>query len=83
MHQRFGSSGTLVQDDERKVIWMNKNGTAYEPPKAKAYRFDENDQILTASGGGGSIPMPTPDPTADYATRALNDFMGGNNTTFE
>ena len=63
---------------------MNKNERAYEPPKAKIYRFDDNDQILTESsntsgGGGGS----TPTPTADYAARALNDLMGGTNTTIE
>ena len=54
---------------------MNKNGKAYEPPKATAYRFDENDQILTASGDVA--------PKADYAARALNELMGGTNTTFE
>lgn len=54
---------------------MNKNGKAYEPPKMKIYQFDDNDQILTASGNI--------EPTADYAARALNDFMGGTNTTIE
>ena len=54
---------------------MNKNGKTYEPPKAKAYRFDENDQILTASG--------STDPTANYAANALNQFMDGTNTTIE
>lgn len=58
---------------------MSKSGRVYEPPKAKIYRFDNNDQILTASGGS----TPTPDPTADYAARALNDLMGGTNTTIE
>ena len=66
---------------------MTKNATTYEAPKAKVYRFDENDQILTASGGsgsggGGTNPDPIA-PTADYAARALNDFMGGTNTTME
>lgn len=42
----------------------------YEPPKATIYRFDENDRILTASGG-------------DYAANALNQLMGGTNTTIE
>ena len=65
---------------------MTKNSMAYEPPKAKVYRFDENDQILTASGspgtgGGGSTTDPIPTP--EYAARALNDFMGGTNTTME
>mgnify|MGYP003470501560 len=54
---------------------MNKNGKVYEPPKAKIYRFDDNDQILTESG--------TPAPTAEYAANALNKFMGGTNTTIE
>lgn len=59
---------------------MDKNGRAYEPPKAKIYRFDDNDQILTASGKPGPTP---PEPTADYAARALNELMGGTNTTIE
>ncbi|MGF0018719.1 hypothetical protein [Sporofaciens sp. SGI.106] len=59
---------------------MDRNGRIYEPPKAKIYRFDDNDQILTASG---DKPIPTPDPTADYAARALNAFMDGTNTTIE
>ena len=54
---------------------MNKNGKVYEPPKAKIYRFDDNDQILTASGTTG--------PTPNYAANALNEFMGGTNTTIE
>lgn len=62
---------------------MDKNGRIYEPPKAKIYRFDDNDQILTASGGGGTDPTPTPDPTAEYAANALNALMGGTNTTIE
>ena len=49
----------------------------YEPPKATIYRFDENDRILTASGG-----EPEP-PTPNYAANALNEFMGGTNTTIE
>ena len=51
---------------------MNKNKKAYEPPKMKIYRFDDNDRILTASG-----------ETPDYAARALNELMGGTNTTIE
>ena len=58
---------------------MNKNERVYEPPKAKIYRFDDNDQILTESGE----VAPTPDPTAEYAANALNKFMGGTNTTIE
>ena len=53
---------------------MNKNERVYEPPKAKIYRFDDNDQILTESGGA---------PTAEYAANALNKFMDGTNTTIE
>lgn len=48
----------------------------YEPPKATIYRFDENDRILTDSGG----PVT---PTPNYAANALNEFMGGTNTTIE
>lgn len=55
---------------------MDKNRRAYEPPKAKIYRFDDKDQILTDSGG-------VTDPTAEYAANALNKFMGGTNTTIE
>lgn len=58
---------------------MNKAKKPYEPPRLKIYQFDDNDQILTASGGASS----TPDPTAEYAARALNDFMGETNTTIE
>ena len=60
---------------------MTKNGMAYEAPKAKVYRFDENDQILTASGDvSPSVPST---PTPNYAANALNEFMGGTNTTLE
>ena len=57
---------------------MSKNERAYEPPKAKIYRFDDNDQILTESGGGS-----TAEPVPDYAARALNAFMDVTNTTIE
>ena len=46
---------------------------AYEPLKMKVYRFDDNNLILTASG----------EPTPDYAANALNQLMGGTNTTIE
>ena len=62
-----------VCGDERNVIFMDE---VYEPPKATIYRFDENDRILTASGG-----LET--PTANYAANALNQLMGGTNTTIE
>ena len=61
---------------------MNKNEKAYEPPKMKIYRFDDNDRILTDSngpGGGGSAT----EPTAEYAANALNQLFGGTNTTIE
>ena len=63
---------------------MNQKEREYEAPKAKIYRFDNNDKILTAStgGGGGSATDPT-NPSADYAARALNQLMGGINTTIE
>ena len=56
---------------------MMKNSMAYEAPKAKVYRFDENDQILTASGD------VTLEPTPNYAANALNQLFGGTNTTIE
>lgn len=51
------------------------NEKIYEPPKMKVYRFDDNDRILTASGGEEKTP--------DYAARALNELMSGTNTTIE
>ena len=54
---------------------MNTSKKIYEPPKMKVYRF--NDQILTVSG------ETTTDLPDDYATRALNEVMGGTNTTIE
>ena len=58
---------------------MTKNGMVYEAPKAKVYRFDANDRILTASGESAGPAVPTD----DYAARALNKLMGGTNTTIE
>lgn len=52
---------------------MNRDGLAYEPPKAKIFRFDDNDRILTESG----IPI------SDFAANALNKYFGGTNTTIE
>lgn len=54
---------------------MDRNGRAYEPPKAKIYRFDDNDLILTSSGETQRTP--------DYAANALNELFGGTNTTIE
>ena len=63
-----------VCGDERNVIFMDE---VYEPPKATIYRFDENDRILTASGGEPVTPNP------NYAANALNVLFGGTNTTIE
>lgn len=52
-----------------------KNEKTYEPPRMTVYRFDDNDLILTASG--------EPDPVPDYAANALNQLLGGTNTTIE
>lgn len=57
---------------------MNRYGLRYEPPKTKIYRFDNNDRILTESGTP-DVPTTTP----EYAANALNEFMGGTNTTIE
>lgn len=57
------------------MIFMDE---IYEPPKATIYRFDENDRILTTSGG----VTPTPN-SPNYAANALNQLMGGTNTTIE
>ena len=56
---------------------MKQNGGAYEPPKMKIYQFDDNDLILTVSG------ETTEPKTPDYAANALNELMGGTNTTME
>lgn len=56
---------------------MDENRKAYESPKAKIYRFDDNDLILTASG------ETTAPQTANYAANALNELIGGTNTTIE
>lgn len=60
---------------------MNKNRMEYEPPKTKIYRFDNTDRILTESGIPDT-PSPTPE-VYDFAANALNNFMGGTNTTIE
>lgn len=58
---------------------MKREQLAYEPPKTRIYRFDDNDRILTESG----TPEPTPSLDPEYAANALNQFMGGTNTTIE
>lgn len=56
---------------------MEPNKRPYEAPQVKVYRFDDNDLILTTSG------EPNPVQTANYAANALNELMGGTNTTIE
>lgn len=55
-----------------------KNEKIYEPPRMTVYRFDDNDLILTASG-----EISTQPPTPNYAANALNQLLGGTNTTIE
>lgn len=55
---------------------MNREQLAYEPPKTRIYRFDDNDRILTESG-------TVEPPVFDYAANALNELFGGTNTTIE
>lgn len=50
----------------------------YEAPSMKVYNFGNN-RVLTASNGATDEPELLP----DYAANALNDFMGGTNTTIE
>ena len=52
---------------------MNREQLAYEPPKTRIYRFDDNDRILTESGN----------PVSEYAANAINELFGGTNTTIE
>lgn len=56
---------------------MNREQLAYEPPKTRIYRFDDNDRILTESG--------IVEPTAEYAANELNDLFNDTdgNTTIE
>lgn len=56
---------------------MNRKQLAYEPPKTRIYRFDDNDRILTESG--------IVEATAEYAAAALNDLFNDTdgNTTIE
>ena len=61
---------------------MDKKGRIYEPPRAKIYRFDDNDRILTDSNGPGGGGSDT-ELTAEYAANALNKLFGGTNTTIE
>lgn len=57
---------------------MEEKEKKYEPPMMQVFRFDDTEKILTASGGG----YP-PEPTPNFAANALNEFMGGTNTTIE
>ena len=58
---------------------MRRNEREYEPPRMKIYQFDDNDQILTTSGNPGAPTTSIP----NYAANALNEVMGGTNTTIE
>lgn len=55
---------------------MEEKEKKYEPPMMQVFRFDDTEKILTDSG----IPST---PVGDYAANALNQFMGGTNTTIE
>lgn len=60
---------------------MEEKEKKYEPPMMQVFRFDDTEKILTASGGTNP---PTPDtPVSEYAANALNEFLGGTNTTIE
>ena len=58
---------------------MEEKEKKYEPPMMQVFRFDDTEKILTESG---EISAPT-NPTPNYAANALNQLMGGTNTTFE
>lgn len=66
---------------------MSENNKLYEAPNMRIFQFTENnnaDPLLTQSGGsGGNSGGGTPEPTPDYAASALNNFLGGTNTTIE
>lgn len=52
----------------------------YEAPAMKVYNFGNN-RVLTASNSGGNNEPE--DLLPNYAANALNDLMGGTNTTIE
>lgn len=58
---------------------MEEKRKAYEPPTVTVYQFDDSDLILTASSTvddpAGQLP--------EYAANALNQYLGGINTTVE
>lgn len=57
---------------------MEEKEKKYEPPMMQVFRFDDTEKILTDSGNPS-----TPPSTPDYAANALNQLMGGINTTIE
>ena len=57
---------------------MEEKEKKYEPPMMQVFRFDDTEKILTASSGGN-----LPEPVGEYAANALNQLMGGTNTTIE
>lgn len=59
---------------------MEEKKKKYEPPMMQVFRFDDTEKILTESGGTNP---PASTPTPDYAANALNQLMGGTNTTIE
>lgn len=58
---------------------MEEKEKKYEPPMMQVFRFDDTEKILTESG----VTPPALTSTPDYAANALNEFMGGTNTTIE
>ena len=59
---------------------MEEKEKKYEPPMMQVFRFDDTEKILTASG---DVIPSEPTPTPNYAANALNQLMGGTNTTIE
>lgn len=57
---------------------MEEKEKKYEPPMMQVFRFDDTEKILTASGGTNP-----PAAVGEYAANALNQLMGGTNTTIE
>ena len=59
---------------------MEEKEKKYEPPMMQVFRFDDTEKILTESG---DVIPSAPTSTPDYAANALNQLMGGTNTTIE
>lgn len=54
-------------------MMMKNDALQYEPPKARIYRFDDNDRVLTASGNAAVTTTESV-----YAAFALNEFFSNN-----